>query len=169
MSSKIPTVDYTSHFNINISLVSREQSLTTVQKVLRKMDNYGFLQGPQRIQLSKHFPLIQKFISHTLAVKKFTLLYKESNGLLNNILLEASYFFHNTNHINLHHAEELFLRRYEILRQSNYLHFMEPPGSLPHSHEPTTCPHPQPDRSSPSPSPSHFVMIHFNIIVPSVS
>jgi len=42
MSSKIPTADYTSHFNINILLVSREESLTSL-KVLRKMDNYGFL------------------------------------------------------------------------------------------------------------------------------
>src|SRR5215470_15419254 len=43
---------------------------------------------------------------------------------------------------------------------------MEPGGSLPHSQEPATCPYPEPAQSSPCP-PSHFVKIHFNIILPS--
>jgi hypothetical protein len=43
---------------------------------------------------------------------------------------------------------------------------MEPEGSLPHSQEPATCPYPEPDQSSQCP-PSHFLTIHFNIILPS--
>ena len=43
---------------------------------------------------------------------------------------------------------------------------MEPEGSLPHSQVPAICPYPDPDRSSPC-SPSHFLKIHFNIILPS--
>ena len=43
---------------------------------------------------------------------------------------------------------------------------MEPEGSLPHSQVPATCPYPEPDQSS-SPYPqSHFMKIHFNIILP---
>jgi hypothetical protein len=41
---------------------------------------------------------------------------------------------------------------------------MEPGGSLPHSQEPATCPYPEPAQSSPCP-PSHFLKIHFNIIL----
>jgi hypothetical protein len=43
---------------------------------------------------------------------------------------------------------------------------MEPEGSLPHSQEPATCPYPEPYQPSPCP-PSHFLKIHFNIILPS--
>jgi hypothetical protein len=43
---------------------------------------------------------------------------------------------------------------------------MEHEGSLPHSQEPATCPYPEPYQSSPCP-PSHFLKIHFNIILPS--
>ena len=43
---------------------------------------------------------------------------------------------------------------------------MEPEGPLPHRREPTTCPYPESDQSSPCP-PSHFLKIHFNIILPS--
>jgi hypothetical protein len=43
---------------------------------------------------------------------------------------------------------------------------MEPEDSLPHSQQPTTCPYPEPYPSSPCP-PSHFLKIHFNIILPS--
>jgi hypothetical protein len=42
---------------------------------------------------------------------------------------------------------------------------MEPEDSLPHSQEPATCPYPEPYQSSPCP-PSHFLKIHFNIILP---
>jgi len=42
---------------------------------------------------------------------------------------------------------------------------MEPESSLLHAQEPATCPFPEPDRSSPCP-PSHFLKIHFNIILP---
>ena len=42
---------------------------------------------------------------------------------------------------------------------------MGPEGSLPHSQQPLTCPKPEPDESSPW-SPSHFLKIHFNIILP---
>ena len=41
-----------------------------------------------------------------------------------------------------------------------FLHFMEPKSSLP-------CPYPEPDHSSPYPL-SHFLKIHFNIILPSI-
>jgi hypothetical protein len=43
---------------------------------------------------------------------------------------------------------------------------VEPGGSLPHLQEPATCPYPEPAQSSPCP-PSHFLTIHFNIILPS--
>jgi hypothetical protein len=45
---------------------------------------------------------------------------------------------------------------------------MEPEDSLPHSQQPATSPYPEPDRSSPCP-PSHFLKIHFNIILQSPS
>ena len=45
---------------------------------------------------------------------------------------------------------------------------MEPKGSLPHSQVPATCPYPEPARSCPYPT-SHFLKIHLNIILPSVS
>jgi hypothetical protein len=41
---------------------------------------------------------------------------------------------------------------------------MEPECSLPHSQQPATCPYPEPDQSSPCP-PSHFLKIHYNIIL----
>jgi len=41
---------------------------------------------------------------------------------------------------------------------------MKPEGSLPHSQVPATCPYPEPARSSPY---SHFLKIHFNIILTS--
>ena len=44
---------------------------------------------------------------------------------------------------------------------------MEPEGSLPHSQGPTTRPYPVPDQSSTCP-PSHVLMIHLNIILPSM-
>ena len=44
---------------------------------------------------------------------------------------------------------------------------MEPEGSLPQSQMPTTCPYPEPDRCSPC-LPSNFLMIHLNIILPSM-
>jgi len=43
---------------------------------------------------------------------------------------------------------------------------MEPEGSLPHLQQPTTCPYSEPDQSILS-APSHFLKIHFNIILPS--
>jgi hypothetical protein len=43
---------------------------------------------------------------------------------------------------------------------------VESEGSLPHSQEPATCPHPEPDRSSLDP-PSNLSKMHFNIILPS--
>jgi hypothetical protein len=43
---------------------------------------------------------------------------------------------------------------------------MESEGSLPHSQQPATCPYPEPYQSSPCP-PSHFLKIHFSIILPS--
>jgi hypothetical protein len=45
---------------------------------------------------------------------------------------------------------------------------MEPEGSLPHSQVPTTCLHPEPAQSSPQPT-SHFLKIHLNIILPSIT
>jgi hypothetical protein len=44
---------------------------------------------------------------------------------------------------------------------------MEPEGSLLYSQQPATCPYPKADQSSPRP-PSHFLKIHFNIILPSM-
>ena len=44
---------------------------------------------------------------------------------------------------------------------------MESDGSLLHSQVPITCPYPGPDQSSSCP-PSHFLKIHFNIILPSM-
>ena len=46
-------------------------------------------------------------------------------------------------------------------------HTLEPKGSLLHSQVPSICSYPQPKQSSPS-HPSHFMKIHFNIIVPSM-
>jgi hypothetical protein len=34
------------------------------------------------------------------------------------------------------------------------------------THKPATCPYPEPYQSSPYPPPSHFLKIHFNIILP---
>jgi len=47
-------------------------------------------------------------------------------------------------------------------------HFMESEGSLPHSQVPATCPYPEPAWSSLH-IPSHFLKIHFTIILPSTS
>ena len=44
---------------------------------------------------------------------------------------------------------------------------MEPEGSLPYSQVPATSPYPEPDQSCPC-SPSHILMIHINIILPSI-
>ena len=43
---------------------------------------------------------------------------------------------------------------------------MEPEGSLPHSQLPATCPYPEPDQSCTCHTPSHFLKIHFNIVLP---
>jgi len=43
---------------------------------------------------------------------------------------------------------------------------MEPEDLLSHSQVPATSPYPEPARSSPYPT-SHFLKIHFNIILPS--
>jgi len=45
-------------------------------------------------------------------------------------------------------------------------HFMKPESSLPHPHKLVTCPYPDPDQPNLCP-PSHFLKIHFNIILPS--
>ena len=45
-------------------------------------------------------------------------------------------------------------------------HFMEPESSLWHSQVAVTCPYPEPARSSTCPT-SHFMKVHFNIIIPS--
>jgi len=45
---------------------------------------------------------------------------------------------------------------------------MELKSSLPHLQEPATCPYSEPDQSSLC-APSHFLKIHFNIILPSMS
>jgi hypothetical protein len=41
---------------------------------------------------------------------------------------------------------------------------MEPEGSLPHLQKPAICPYAEPAQSSPCP-PSHFLNVHFNIIL----
>jgi hypothetical protein len=70
-------------------------------------------------------------------------------------------------HTYLVHGPDSFLRSWPVLSQSrNSPHFMEPEGSLPHSHVPATYPYPEPARSSPCPT-SHFLKIHLNIIFPS--
>jgi len=43
---------------------------------------------------------------------------------------------------------------------------MEPEGSLTHSQWPANCSYPEPDQSTPGP-PSHFLKIHFSIILSS--
>jgi hypothetical protein len=43
---------------------------------------------------------------------------------------------------------------------------MEPEGSLPRLQVPNTSPYPEPDESRPCPT-SHFLKIHFNVILPS--
>ena len=43
---------------------------------------------------------------------------------------------------------------------------MQPEGSLPHSQAPATCPYPEHTKPVHA-SPSHFLEIHFNIILPS--
>jgi len=45
---------------------------------------------------------------------------------------------------------------------------MEPEVSLPYTQEPFPCPYPEPDQSSPWAA-SHFLNIHFNIILPFTS
>ena len=42
----------------------------------------------------------------------------------------------------------------------------QPESSLPYSQAPATCPYPESTPSSPQ-NPSHFLEIHFNIILPS--
>ena len=50
------------------------------------------------------------------------------------------------------HVAESLQRSQPVLSQSrNSPHFMEPEGSLSHSHMPATCPYPEPSRSSPRP------------------
>jgi len=57
----------------------------------------------------------------------------------------------------LHGAESLLRSQLVLSYSRNSPHFMEPEGSLPHSHVPATCPYPEPDRSSPGPYSSHRV------------
>ena len=62
----------------------------------------------------------------------------------------------------------VLLEKLKVLSQSkNSTHFMEPEGSLPHSHVSATCPSPEPHWSSPCP-PSHLLMIHLSIILPPI-
>ena len=44
---------------------------------------------------------------------------------------------------------------------------MEPDSSLPHVKQPSTFAYPVPDQSTPYPHISHFLKIHFNIVLPS--
>ena len=67
------------------------------------------------------------------------------------------------------HGAEPFLRTYPVISWSrNTPHFMEAEGSLPLSKVPAICPNPDPDESSPI-RPSHFMWIHLNIILLSMS
>jgi hypothetical protein len=63
----------------------------------------------------------------------------------------------------LTHGAEPFLRRCQLCSYSRTSqHFMEPGGSSPRSHKPSTGPYPEPDRSN-SYIPSYLCKIHFNI------
>ena len=63
------------------------------------------------------------------------------------------------------HWVESFLRSVLVLSQpQNSLHFLEPEGSLPLSHEPATCTYLELNQSSPC-SPSHFLNNHFNCVL----
>jgi hypothetical protein len=64
------------------------------------------------------------------------------------------------------HGAESFLRRLPAYSQSNYPHFIEHLGSLPHLQVPATCPYPEPAQSGPF-TPSHFLKNHRNFILPS--
>ena len=69
---------------------------------------------------------------------------KSRTGRVEHVLVhKASYLLH---------GAETFLRNKPVFSYSrNSPHFMEPKGSLPHSHEPAICPCPESDRSSPCP------------------
>ena len=68
----------------------------------------------------------------------------------------------------LFHGAESFLKSQLILQLvKEFPAFSEPEGSLPYPQVPATCPYPE---STPSrPHNSHFLKIHLNIILPSMS
>jgi len=68
----------------------------------------------------------------------------------------------------LHGAESLLRSQLILQLVKKFSAFLEPEGSSPYSQVPSTSLYPEPTPSSPH-NPSHFLKIHLNIILPSMS
>ena len=88
-------------------------------------------------------------------------------GHLNNHSVLFTYLTYLTHiFIYLLFAVESFLRNKSVQSYSrNSPHIIQTEASSSHSQQPATCRYPEPDESSPCPT-SHFLKIHFNVILP---